>query len=339
MCDGRPLASPLFRRLAGRGAFFCGFLFRWILHFVFHLIRGVALHESSSCSKGDSLVDCGRPCDPLSCLVFTALWLRCSQTILMQETQSAKDVDFTCSITFLFRDAACLPVEPMSLDRPVNPFGRSESSRPSLPPDAPSDGLRRVASFPRVCVVLLGTPGALLDLFSPNKRTESSNSNIAKDSLTPTTFLCLHEVHGKDEYLQAIQVLAPRFRVLVFFPENENAGGSAICIHKDLLPEEAIVTHLIICQGRVHLVNIQSGRHSLVFVNVHFELELTLRQLRGRLGLVHPHWPAFPMEWALFWVTSTSVTPKKDDLLSGTRHSQMATRERLPCSTHFSIRP
>ena len=79
-----------------------------------------------------------------------------------------------------------------------------------------------------------------------------------------------------------------------FFPENENAGGSAICIHKDLLPEEAIVTHLIICQGRVHLVNIQSGRHSLVFVNVHFELELTLRQLRGRLGLLHPHWPAFP---------------------------------------------
>ena len=137
MCDGRPFASPLFRRLAGRGAFFCGFLFRWILHFVFHLIRGVALDESSSCSKGDSLVDCGRPCDPLSCLVFTALWLRCSQTILMQETQSAKDVDFTCSITFLFRDAACLPVEPMSLDRPVNPFGRSESSRPSLPPDAP----------------------------------------------------------------------------------------------------------------------------------------------------------------------------------------------------------
>ena len=148
-------------------------------------------------------------------------------------------------------------------------------------------------------------------------------------------------MHGKDEYLQAIQVLAPRFRVLVFFPENENAGGSAICIHKDLLPEEAIVTHLIICQGRVHLVNIQSGRHSLVFVNVHFELELTLRQLRGRLGLLHPHWPAYPNGVGIILVTSTSVTPKKDDLMSGTRHSPMATRERLPCSTlsfHTSLR-
>ena len=112
---------------------------------MFHLIRGVALHKSSSCSKGDSLGDCGRPCDPLSCLLFTALWLRCSQTIVVQETPSAKDVDLTCSCTFLLRDATRLPVGPMSLDWPVNPFGRSESSRPSLPPDAPSDGLRRVA--------------------------------------------------------------------------------------------------------------------------------------------------------------------------------------------------
>ena len=112
---------------------------------MFHLIRGIALHKSSSCSKGDSLGDCGRPCDPLSCLLFTALWLRCSQTIVVQEKPSAKNVDLTCSFTFLLRDATRLPVGPMSLDWPVNPFGRSESSRPSLPPDAPSDGLRRVA--------------------------------------------------------------------------------------------------------------------------------------------------------------------------------------------------
>ena len=34
MCDGRPFASALFRRLAGRGALFRGFPFRWVLHFV-----------------------------------------------------------------------------------------------------------------------------------------------------------------------------------------------------------------------------------------------------------------------------------------------------------------
>ena len=79
-------------------------------------------------------------------------------------------------------------------------------------------------SFPKACGVLLGTPGVSLDLFSPNKRTESSNSNISKDSLNPTTFLRLQEVHGKDEYLQAIRVLAPRFRFFgTFIPDNENA--------------------------------------------------------------------------------------------------------------------
>ena len=39
-----------------------------------------------------------------------------------------------------------------------------------------------------------------------------------------------------------------------FLPDNENAGGSPICIHKELLPEEAIVSHVISCQGRDHLV-------------------------------------------------------------------------------------
>ena len=102
-------------------------------------------------------------------------------------------------------------------------------------------------------------------------------------------------MHGKDEYLQAIQVLAPRFRFFgTFIPDNENAGGSAICIHGDLLPEEALVTHLVTRHGRDHLVSIQIGRHNLVIVNVHLEPELSLRQLRGRLRLIHPHWPTYP---------------------------------------------
>ena len=61
-----------------------------------------------------------------------------------------------------------------------------------------------------------------------------------------------------------------------FIPGSENAGGSAICIHKDILPKDAIVIHMITCQGRDHVVNMQSGRQSLVILNVHFEPELTL---------------------------------------------------------------
>ena len=66
--------------------------------------------------------------------------------------------------------------------------------------------------------------------------------------------ICLQEVHGKDQFLQAIQVLAPRFRLCgTFRPGNASAGGSAICTHKDLLPDDAVVTHVVTCQGRNHI--------------------------------------------------------------------------------------
>ena len=136
MCDGRLFASSPFCRLACRGALFRGFPFRWVLHFVLSLTRGVVLHDSAPYSREDSLGQCGRPCDTLSCLLFSALWLRCNQSILVQETQSV--------------------------------FSKQNYREFKLK--------------------------YLKKLFD--------NNNI----------LCLHEVHGKDEYLQAIQVLAPRFR-------------------------------------------------------------------------------------------------------------------------------
>ena len=40
-------------------------------------------------------------------------------------------------------------------------------------------GMVVVASFPKACDVLFGIPGGLLDLFSPDKGTENSNSNIS----------------------------------------------------------------------------------------------------------------------------------------------------------------
>ena len=56
--------------------------------------------------REDSLDGCGRPCVPLSCLLFSAVWLRCNQSLLVQETPSAKDLDLTCSTTFPFSDAS-----------------------------------------------------------------------------------------------------------------------------------------------------------------------------------------------------------------------------------------
>ena len=81
VCDGRPFASPLFRRLAGRGTFFCCFPFRWALQFAFSLTRCLTLQDATPCCRKDFLHGCGRPCDTLSCLFFTAPWLRQSQSI------------------------------------------------------------------------------------------------------------------------------------------------------------------------------------------------------------------------------------------------------------------
>ena len=70
--------------------------------------------------------------------------------------------------------------------------------------------------------------------------------------------------------------------------------GSAICIHKDLFLDDAMVTHVVTCQGRDHIVSIRSGCRSPVIVNVHFEPQLTLRSQRERLRLITPHWPLYP---------------------------------------------
>ena len=145
MCDGRFFAFLSFRRLAGRGAFFCGFLFRWVKHCVI-FDSGFTLHELSSCSREDSLDECERPCDTLSCLLSSALWLRCNYSILVQETQSAKDIDLTCFKMFPFTAVTCLQVGPMSLDWRVDLFARSDFSRSSLPPEVPS-GEQQLGDF------------------------------------------------------------------------------------------------------------------------------------------------------------------------------------------------
>ena len=92
---------------------------------------------------------------------------------------------------------------------------------------------------------------------------------------------CLQETHGKDEFLQALQVQHTQFRMFgTFVSDNVNAGGSAIFIHKNLLPDGAIINHVTTCQGRDHIVTIRSGESVLVIVNVHFEPDLVLRVLR-----------------------------------------------------------
>ena len=150
--------------------------------------------------------------------------------------------------------------------------------------------------FRRFGDVLFGTPGDLLDLFCPDEGTGSSNSIVSKNSRA-TTIIGLQEVHGKDKFFQAFQVLSPRFR--------------------------------FICDTCGYL----SWPWSYC--------NLSLRQLRGRLGLVHPHWPAYPNGAGVILGDFNICDPEEGGSMCGTKHSPVATRERLSCSTlsfHTSVR-
>ena len=105
-----------------------------------------------------------------------------------------------------------------------------------------------VASFPmEVYDVLLGTLGASLGRFFLHKETELTLDYFGK--------------LFRNQFLQAFQVWGSRFRLFgTFILDNENAGGSAKCIHKDFSVDDAFVTHMITCQGRDHIVNVQSGQ-------------------------------------------------------------------------------
>ena len=80
-----------------------------------------------------------------------------------------------------------------------------------------------VPSFPKAFDVLLGTPEALSVL--SRQRNREFKLKYLKRLSEANNIICLQEVHRKDEYLQAIQVLAPRFRFFgTFIRDNENAG-------------------------------------------------------------------------------------------------------------------
>ena len=66
-------------------------------------------------------------------------------------------------------------------------------------------------SLMEVCDVLLGTPGVSLDQFLPRRKNREFTIKYLTKLFDNNNILCLQEVPGKDEYLQAIQVFAPQF--------------------------------------------------------------------------------------------------------------------------------
>ena len=185
-----PFTRSLVRRLAVRGASFCGVPFRCVLHFVVLLISGVALHELSSSSREDTPDDCGCPCDPLFCFLLSALWGHVAKCLFVQETQSAKDFDLKMFYDVPVQRCHILPSRSHVLGlacwsfwlvryfpdhRFFLMFRFSSLYTLSLETDCSSSTTAEISTFYRVgwmwllakaCVSLLGTPGALLGVFS-----------------------------------------------------------------------------------------------------------------------------------------------------------------------------
>ena len=116
MCDGRPFASSPFHRLAGRGPSFRGFPLRWALQFALSLARCLTIQAAAWRCWDDSLYECGRPHDTLSCLFFYRL----------HKTLPTKSV--TCS-----------QVVPMSLEWTVAPPRGFDQSSHSPSQEDPND--------------------------------------------------------------------------------------------------------------------------------------------------------------------------------------------------------
>ena len=87
----------------------------------------------------------------------------------------------------------------------------------------------------------------------------------------------------------------------------------------------AIFTHVTTCQRRDHIVTVKSGDCVLVVVNVHFELDLVLRNLHERLHRIPLHWPRYPEVLAVI-IGDLNICEPEEGSTSGIRPSQKVIR-------------
>ena len=71
--------------------------------------------------------------------------------------------------------------------------------------------------FPKACDVLVGTPGALLDLFSPDKGIEKLNSTVSKNSWTTTPSFFSRKFMERTSFFKLSRCWLRDFDYLVHF--------------------------------------------------------------------------------------------------------------------------
>ena len=239
---------------------------------------------------------------------------------MFTQAQHSSEMDMACCRISPFGSLTCSEVGPMSLRWPLASSGGLVQSGHSLSQENTDGEHPENAQFAlphlRWQLDALQPPEVQRDQLNRNTcvhipddglrcviwTTRGFNGSRASPQLSwekhayfaPTAknndVICLQEIHGKNEFLQNSTIPA----IWHIHTNYLNAGGSAICIHNSILPDGAMKTRVITCQGREHIVTTHSGTSVLVAVNVHFEPDLTLRSLRERLRLITPHWPCYP---------------------------------------------
>ena len=321
MCVTAALSPPRLLAAWRVEAFFflCGILIWWPLLLLVSLCRRLPPHDQVTCKREIAQTHCSHPYDTLTCYFHTAIWIGKCQSILTQ-AQHSSELGVVCYRAFLFCPSTCLPVGPVSLGWPLAPPGRLVhlGQLPSQV-NASRDRLEALLSStatlatgcssttrsycgaiqPEIHVPMfrmealdafLGIREGSSALLLPRNVPGAGNMPILHALPENNDVICLQETHGKDQFPQAVQVLVSQFRLFgTFMPNNANAGGWAILTRKNLLPDSAIITHVATCQGRDHIVIIRSGESVVVIVNVRFERDLLLGDLRERLRRISPH--------------------------------------------------
>ena len=244
-CDGRSFASPLDCRMAGRGALFRGFPFRWGLHIVLSLVHSVSLRVMKARSEEDHLNECIRPCDNAADFFFTAIWLQRSRSKLIQDIQPARNLDMTCHNALISEVTTCSKMEHLFLEWPMDLIAGSSLSRPcslrgtSMTCIDPAlvlwlhtpvgDGtlfthlkysmvlqvrLRMVVSLSAAYVVLPGTREDLLDQSFPRKETGNVNTITSRSSWAPIISCVSKKFMGKTNSSRPFRFWRPDFSSL-----------------------------------------------------------------------------------------------------------------------------
>ena len=149
-------------------------------------------------------------------------------------------------------------------------------------------------SLMEVCGVSLGTPGVSLDRIFASRRTESSNSNISRSSLTTTTSYVSRRYMEGTSISRLFRCWLHELSFLVLYHSWKRK-----CRRIGILHSQGYSSRRCYCDTFDYLSRQSSYCEHTVWATKSsgcqrpFEPELTLRHLRGRLHLINPHWLSY----------------------------------------------